>query len=124
MINQNIDDEDGLDDKTHCPYCKSISDCEHVLLVVDCTFRIAEGGHLMDAFNDRWHAMFDGENDDFDEREPFAELLEEVDSLSDFSTDFDHHGAPGMSSTYEIYYVQNKNNADKAIKLFKSENDL
>jgi hypothetical protein len=37
-----------------CPYCASANDCAHLLLLVDRTFRTAEGGALMRAFDDRW----------------------------------------------------------------------
>lgn len=103
-----------------CPYCSSNDECAHVLLVVDRTFRSAEGGVLMDAFNDRWNRLCEEGGDDFDEREPFENLLEEVDSLADSSTDYDHEGGPGMSSSYSIYYVESSEKADSAVARFVS----
>jgi len=101
-----------------CPYCSSANGCSHILLLVDKTFRTAEGGALMLAFNDRWSNLCEDGGDDFDEREPFESLLEEVDSLADSSADYDHEGGPGMSSSYSIYYVQSAERAKDAVARF------
>lgn len=111
-------DEDG--GAQECPYCSSIEGCDHVLLVVDRTFRTAEGGVLMGVFNDRWSRLREEGGDDFDEREPFDSLLEEVDSWADSSADYDHEGGPGMSSSYSIYYVESADKADAALVRFAS----
>jgi hypothetical protein len=110
-----MDDDDVSGDKP-CPFCGSDGDCAHLLLVVDRTFRTAEGGILMEAFNARWSACFDG--DDFDEGEAFDELLEEVDSLSDAMTVHVHEGGPGMSSAYSTYFVSSKVKAKNALAKF------
>jgi len=112
------DDEDGSGEQA-CPFCGSDGNCVHLLLVVDRTFRTAEGGILMDAFNTRWSANF--ETEDFDEREAFDELLDEVDSLSDAMTDHDHEGGPGMSSSYATYFVSSEAKAKSALAQFAKE---
>ena len=61
-------DDDEPDDAQSCPYCGSLKSCEHLLIVVDRTFRTAEGGALMDVFNDRWGAIVGRSGPDFDER--------------------------------------------------------
>lgn len=114
------DDDDYSIDNT-CPFCGSEGDCDHLLLFVDKTFRTAEGGILYEAFNARLSTRF--EDDDFDEREAFDELLEEVDSLSDAMTEHDHEGGPGMSSAYSTYFVRSKAKAKakKALAKFSGE---
>ena len=101
-----------------CPFCGSEHSCEHVLLLVDKTFRTADGGVLMNAFNKRWRALCEAGGDDFDEREPFDNLLEEVNSLADTATDYDHEGGPGMSSAYVIYYLESVTTAQDVVARF------
>ena len=111
-------DTEDQDDVQRCPYCSQAGGCDHVLLVVDTTFRSADGGPLMKAFNDRWSRLCEEGGDDFDEREPFEELLDEVDACADSSTEFDLEGGPGMSSSYSIYYVESANKAEYAVSRF------
>jgi len=103
MSVQEFDNEEGA---RVCPYCSCSNDCDHLLLLVDKTFRDAEGGALMRLFNDRWSDLCQMGGDDFDEREHFEDLLEEIDSCADYSADFDYEGGPGRSSAYSIYYVK------------------
>jgi hypothetical protein len=105
-----------------CPYCGSKDSCDHLLLLVDVTFRSAEGGLLRKVFNQRWsHICEEHEEDvDFDERGPFEEILEEVDSLSDAMNEYDNEGAPGMSSSYAIYYVSSPARAEVALRTFET----
>ena len=118
-------EDDGEDEggENVCPFCGSADGCNHLLLVVDKTFRTAEGGILMDAFNTRWSAFFDDADDDFDEREAFDELLDEVDSLSDAMTENDHEGGPGMSSAYANYFAKSTANANAALASFAGRNE-
>ncbi len=110
------DEEDG---EVHCPYCDTTDDCGHLLLMVDRTFRHAEGGLLYEAFNARWADIMEKADDpDFDEREPFDELLEKVDSLSNSELTSSPDSAPGMSSTYSFYYCRSKKKALAAVKQF------
>lgn len=115
MSKDDYDDEGGVQE---CPYCSSASGCVHVLLLVDRTFRTAESGVLMDAFNDRWSKLCEDGGEDFDEREPFEGLLNEVDAYADASSEFDHEGGPGMSSSYSIYYVESADKAKDAVARF------
>jgi hypothetical protein len=111
-------EDDSKDCKGTCPFCGSTGDCSHLLLVVDKTFRMAEGGTLMHAFNARWSAFLEEADDDFDEREAFEELLDEVDSLSDAMTEHDQEGGPGMSSTYAGYFAKSQARAKDAMASF------
>jgi hypothetical protein len=67
---------------------------QQIRLVVDKTFQAAEGGVLMNDVIKRWGAVCEADGDDFDEREPFDNLLEEVDSPADTATDYHHEGVP------------------------------
>ena len=89
-----------------CPFCGKEDDCPHILLIVDECFRTASGGELYSIFNDVWATNFPGVDDideDFDESEEFAEILEVVDNhcagLSAFDVD-----SPGQSTTFTTYY--------------------
>ncbi len=97
-----------------CPYCSRAGDCGHLLLVVDKTFRTAGGGALFRAFNDRWNKIREDGGDDFDEREAFESLLDEIDACADSSVDYEHEGGPGMSSSYSIHYVESADAAKDA----------
>ena len=116
-------DTEDQDDVQLCPYCSQAGGCQHVLLVVDRTFRSAEGGALMKAFNLRWSILCGEGSDDFDEREPFENLLDEVDAVADSSTESDFEGGPGMSSSYSIYYVESADRAEEAVSRFSSGAD-
>lgn len=117
MSVDDLRDEDGAQ---RCPYCSSSNDCEHLLLHVDRTFRTAEGGALMRVFDERWSDLCEKGGDDFDEREAFEDLLEEVDSSSDYSADFYFEGGPGRSSAYSIYYVKSASKADAVLARYTS----
>jgi hypothetical protein len=104
--------------KQRCSYCGSDGHCPHLLLLVDQTFRTAEGGALMQAFNRRWGRMCEEGGDDFDERDHFDELLAEVDDLADDSTEYDHEGGPGGSSSYAIYYAKSAEHRARAVARF------
>ncbi|CAM8633533.1 hypothetical protein MCEMIE11_00698 [Burkholderiales bacterium] len=110
------------DGEIRCPFCNTSDNCAHLLLMVDQTFRHAEGGILFEAFNARWAKILDEANDpDFDEREPFEELLQEVNSLADAEREASPESAPGMSSTYSFYYCSSKEKLQAALKKFTSE---
>lgn len=101
-----------------CPFCSSADDCEHLLLLLDLTFRTAEGGLLAEAFRDRWEIISDREDGDFDEREAFDEQLDEVDSLADGSLGYVIEGGPGGTSEYAAYFCSSKERVTAAIKDF------
>ncbi len=106
------------DESQGCPFCGSSGRCAHLLLHVDKTFRSAEDGVMMHAFNNRWSGMCEAGGDDFDEGEPFDELLCEIDCLADASVDSDHECGPGMSSAYVTYYVESPSKAQDALVRF------
>lgn len=101
-----------------CPYCQSKDNCEHLLLVVDATFRTAEGGLLMDSFKKRWHAFFDGD-EDIDERIVFDQLIDEVDAFATAAAVANQDSMPGFSSSYQIFYAESKEKANGALSLFR-----
>jgi len=109
-----------------CPFCHTTDSCSHLLLLVDKTYRTADGGPLMKAFNDRWHAIWeentneDGDaNEDFDEREYFEGLVEEVQSLADITNTHDHEGGGG-SSEYQLFFCETPENIKAAILSFEA----
>jgi hypothetical protein len=113
------DEEDDGDGEVHCPFCDTTEDCDHLLLMVDKTFRHAEGGLLYEAFNARWSQVLEeADHPNFEEGEPFEELLDEVDSLSDAEESSSPDSAPGMSSAYSFYYCSSKKKAKAALKKF------
>jgi hypothetical protein len=103
-----------------CPFCGSQGDCRHLLLVVDKTFRKAEGGLVMSAFNARWSTLQENGGEDFDEREPFDALLEEIDALADAALESDQEGGPGMSSSNITYVASSAAKAKKALASFEN----
>jgi hypothetical protein len=112
------DDEDG---EVHCPYCDTTESCDHLLLVVDKTFRLAEGGLLYEAFNTSWAEILeDAVDPDFDESDPFYELLQRVESLADAKKQSSQDSVPGMSSAYDLYFCSSKERAQVALKRFIS----
>ena len=111
------DDQYEQNHDPKCPFCDSSDACAHLLLVVDKTFRVPEGGILMDAFASRWSALFE-ENEDFDESEEFANLLEEVFVLADSMTESEFQGGPGMSFAYDVYYSSTSEGAIEALRIF------
>lgn len=116
-----MDDYDDEDGARACPYCSSTSRCAHLLLLVDTTFRTAQDGALMPAFNECWSRLCEDGGDDFDERESFEVLLGEVDALSDSSAEYDYEGGPGMSSSHSIYYAESAEKAKDAVARFVSQ---
>ena len=106
-------------DQNECPFCHTTNDCLHLLLIVDKTFRTADGGQLRKAFNSRWYAICveqTKDDEDFDESALFEKLIEEVDSLSDATNRYDHEGAPGCSSEYQLFFCETQEKI-KAAKL-------
>jgi hypothetical protein len=115
--------EDGEDPEENaeirCPFCDTTDNCDHLLLLVDETFRQAEGGMLYEAFNAKWAKIVtEADDPDFDEREPFDDLLDEVDSLADSQLTASPDSVPGMSSNYSYFYCSSKAKTMAALKKF------
>lgn len=106
-----MSDTDGAE---QCPFCKQASGCEHLLLLVDRTFRNVEGGALKNIFNDRWYKLLEEGGDDLSERDVFESLLEIVNENADESYEWAFEGGPGMSSDYSFYFVESAESAEKA----------
>ena len=109
-----------MSDVDSCPYCASTDDCTHLLLLVDKTFRTAVGGLLFDAFNARWSEICEEGGDDFDEREPFDDLLDQVHGLADDFNEYDVDGGPGSFCEYAVYYSESETSATAAIQRFSA----
>jgi hypothetical protein len=109
-------------EEVRCAYCKASGGCPHLLLTVDCTFRSAENGPLCDDFQVCWAAIFDVECESaqFDESERFEDLLEEVDSLSDWDAESEFEGGPGMSSAYRSFYCSTPERVLLAVSRFQA----
>jgi hypothetical protein len=114
-------DNDNATEKAACPFCASIGGCEHLLLLVDLTFKNAEGGALSDAFRDRWNKISDSAEGDFDERESFSKQLYEVDSLANASLEYVFEGGPGVTSEYAEYFCSSKDRVISAVNKFEAE---
>lgn len=110
-----------MSDVDPCPYCASTGACPHLLLLVDKTFRQAIGGSLMRAFNARWSAICEAGGDDFDEREPFDELLDEVHGLADDANEYEVDGGPGSFSEYVTYFSASEASASDALQRFTTQ---
>ena len=119
-INQKEQERRQMSDESifdPCPYCQK-DGCEHLLLVVDETFRTAEGGLLMDSFNSRWTTLFDDDDEDIDEKNRFNQLIEEDDALASATAVANQDSLPGLSSSYQIFYAESKEKANVALFLF------
>lgn len=92
-----------------CPYCGGEDICEHLLLLVDLTFRKVQGGAIDNAFEERWWTLLGNSSEDpnFDEGEAFQNLLDEVMYLADAERDWETEEEPGISSYYQAYYSKN-----------------
>lgn len=73
----------------------------------------------MDDFNKRWSELCEAGGEDFDEREPFQDLLDCVDCYANAANEYDFEGGPGQSSSYIYYFVDPDNNIDQIIKAFR-----
>lgn len=105
-------------DLVPCPYCASIDDCPHLLLYVDKTFRAAVGGSLMDVFNEHWFEICEAGGDDFHEREPFDDLLVQVQGLADDFNEYDVLGGPGSVSQYAVFFSVSEYSKMTSLQLF------
>ena len=112
------DDQDENSEEIGCPYCDAEETCEHLLLTVDTTFREAVNGPLHRWFNGRWSDILEAHQDDdnFDEREPFDELQELVDSAADASIDGEFEGGPGQSSSLRHFYCSSAKRVVAAVQ--------
>ena len=102
-----------------CPYCTSTdSECEHLLLAVDTTFRETTGGALYELFSKEWHKILEREGANCDEYVAFHNLLNDVDSYADAEMFNDHEGGPGQSSSLSSYYCETKARVEEAVERF------
>lgn len=114
-------DKDDIAEQTSCPFCSSTGDCEHLLLLLDLTFRTAEGGDLLDAFRDRWSRISDRAEGDFDEAGVFEGQLREVELLADASLEYVFEGGPGNSCEYAMYFCSSTERVVAAVKKFEAD---
>lgn len=107
---------------SRCPFCNSHDHFEHVLLCVDKTFRLAEGGILMDAFSVRWMEKVEFRSNETPsvEVEAFESLLAIVRSLLDAAKHFHVEDGFGTRSEYEICYASTIDRAQAAIEAFEA----
>ncbi|MEN9640848.1 MAG: hypothetical protein RIR77_37 [Planctomycetota bacterium] len=114
-------DKEEIAEQTACPFCSSIGGCEHLLLLLDLTFRTAEGGDLLDAFRDRWSRISDRAEGDFDELGVFDGQLREVEALADASLEYVFEGGPGNSCDYAMYFCSSRERVVAAVKKFEAD---
>ena len=120
---EELEDEDESmdeDEDASCPFCQATENCDHLLLVVDLTFRTAVGGLLFEAFDTKWSELSDAqsEDEDFDESSSFEELLQEIENLADAQIESSQSSSPGMSSAYVSYFCSTKTRTNSAMKKF------
>lgn len=120
---EELEDEDESideDEDASCPFCQATENCDHLLLVVDLTFRNAGGGLLFEAFDTKWSNLSDAqsEDEDFDESGLFEELLEEVETLADAQVESSQSSSPGMSSAYVSFFCSTRTRTQTALKKF------
>jgi hypothetical protein len=65
-----------------------------------------------------WSTLCDDGGDDFDEREPFDDLLEEVNGLANYSNEYEIDGGPGSFSEYVIYFAKSEDLVSAAQQRF------
>ncbi len=103
------DDDDEEPAESICPYCAETDPCEHALLILDVTFRCAEGGALDDAFSAAWAAIYDLYPDgDVEEDIEIDALLDIVEGIADGEAEEFYDGTPGMSSKSRIFYCSSR----------------
>lgn len=114
------EDEEEEEEESECPYCSSTDDCDHLLVRVDVNFQEAVDGPLWEEFNSAWsdRAAEETENPDFDPREAFDELLDEINGLADFQTTTSPDSAPGISTTWAKFFCSSKWRTRAAVKKF------
>lgn len=119
MSQENLDDTEENDDP-QCPFCGDKNICEHLLFVVDATFRDVLLGQLYEAFMKRRDDLKLAEegNPKFNEGQVFDDLLEEVKDLADAQINYGVDQMPGMSSAYQAYYCKTKDRTQAAVKKF------
>ncbi len=121
-LSTDSDDEDfGDEEQGSCPFCGDLGQCEHMLLLVDMTFRTADGGPLRRPFADCWSRMCDAGDDDFPESEAWHDLLEKVYDRAEDRTSFDVEGGPGNSSAYQAYYCSSPEKVAVSVKKLEAE---
>ena len=116
------DENESMDEveDASCPFCQATENCDHLLLVVDLTFRTAGGGLLLEAFETKWSDLSDAqsEDEDFDESGLFEEMLEEVETLADAQIESSQSSFPGMSSAYVSFFCSTRTRTQTALKKF------
>lgn len=101
-----------------CPFCKK-EDCEHLLVHIDLTFRRAEGGPLSEALNEKWGQITDEGGDDFDEYEPWEELIEMCLDVGDFDETYGLDFGPGAASKYTDVFCSSSERLVDAVRKLK-----
>ena len=119
MSQKNMDDTEENDDP-RCPFCDDKNVCEHLLFVIDATFRDALIGELYEAFMKIRDDLKLAEEDNpkFNEGQVFDDLLEEVKELADAQINYGVDQMPGMSSAYQAYYCKTKERTQEAVEKF------
>lgn len=119
-MSEETTEETEENDDPRCPFCDDKNICEHLLFVVDATFRDAIDGELHEAFMKRLDDLKLAEEDNpkFNEGQVFDDLLEEVKNLADTQINYGVDQMPGMSSALQSYYCRSNKRVQEAIKNF------
>lgn len=99
--------EEFIEDESLCPLC-GLSECKHLLLTLDVTFREAVNGSLFEKFCEQWGELTSSDAPLEDEGEAFDDLAGQVSAIAEAETmwDFDG-GGPGQSCSYHSFYHAN-----------------
>ena len=113
------DDDDEEPTESVCPYCAETDPCEHLLLVLDVTFRCAEGGELYDSFSSAWTSIYDlYPGGDVEEDTEMDALLEIIEGIADCEAEEFYDGMPGMSSKSRIFYCSSRERVQSGVANF------
>ena len=92
-----------------------------MLVHIDLTFRRAEGGGLVETLNKKWDQITEEGGDDFDEYEPWEELIEMCLGVGDFDETYGLDFGPGAFSKYtDVFCSSSERVADSVRKLKES----
>lgn len=96
------DDEEDDQSPSGCPFCGEFG-CEHLLISIDESFRSADGGPLADAFNNYWGNLTEAGGDNFDEYEPWLELIEQCENFGCRDEYYRDSGPMTATNTVDLY---------------------
>lgn len=111
------EDDDEDENPSGCPFCGNFG-CEHLLISLDETFRWADGGPLAEAFNTHWSNLTEAGGDDFDEYEPWLDLVLQCEDYGNRDAYYRDSG-PGTATNTIDFYCASKEQVSKSVLTLK-----